>query len=520
MTDTPLTTSTAPGRKLDKQDRFEAYLQVYKPLKERGALREVVERELLLEFIRVNQPNINEFPLLAKQQESITNIIAARGEHPAYEFIGRLLSNFMHHLVLFEKALINKDNQQQEESETDLANIEAQMVRLVQGTVYSVGLVTDNFEELMLRYFGEAALTDYNALIEEHTLDQSFWKAMIEHFVAKQVQAAYDDIIARERYTLVKDGANLVIRFQFDDVLARLNPTTQAIEKTRIQTGFEGTFGPERDKETQQYVHGALLKGLSFIPDERLSESEVAFITRVVCIDPSMSGLKDEYLAGVGESKRLRQARIEGDEEAGEELERQRKQLQFTSEQVTAAGIGAAIAVSNVRENFIRALNAFTPGQADAVRGLVQQFDLSSLERILFYLLENHFLYLLKEKGRDEGGKVMVRAVKTPRAAKAEVAALEQNGLNRIRKKRLFAPDPDKDDMLLFKVRSRKELVGTVRMLQLEDQLAARVVRLFASTRPKVDLQVVIDMKQVARTTTNLKAKIAEILAAYGTLKG
>ncbi len=58
MSDVPQENAQIP----DKDKRIDFYLKVLARLKERSTLREVLEREVFLEFIKYNNNRINEFP--------------------------------------------------------------------------------------------------------------------------------------------------------------------------------------------------------------------------------------------------------------------------------------------------------------------------------------------------------------------------------------------------------------------------------------------------------------------------
>jgi len=82
--DEAIQAQASPAEPQTREQRIEAYQAKLKQLKGRSALREVVERELLLEFIRVNRQNINEFPMLESQQDSVIAVLCQRSEHPCH----------------------------------------------------------------------------------------------------------------------------------------------------------------------------------------------------------------------------------------------------------------------------------------------------------------------------------------------------------------------------------------------------------------------------------------------------
>ncbi len=506
----PETQAQAEAPPQDQAQRITVYADKLAQLKARSALREVMERELLLEFIRTNRGAINEFPMLETQQNSIINLLCQRsGDHPAYEYVRKLTGSFIVLLTHYAKAKDGPDRERAEQLRVQLDNTEALLIKCLQGVVYALGLITDNFEELVLRYFGSQGLEKYNALIQQMELDQNFWRAFIERFVASQVKAAYEDIQANERYTLTREGQQLFIRYAFDDILARLNPTNAAIEKTRIQSAFERSAGDPEEQKTQKVVLSCLNKGLAFMPEGVLSRADVEFVARIVCIDEAMRELRDRYL------QHLWAARNPG-EAGGEAPATDPRALQFQVDQAVAEGVGAVIAVGVTRENFAQALNAFAPAAAESIKALMGVFDFESLERVFFYLLENQFLHLLRDLAAPEGGKVLVRSLRLRRIAQQEVEALFAKGLTKIRKAKIWTQDQARPEMLVFRQRTGRELAATMTLLQMEEPLSLAALALWEAAGLKVEAVAQVDLEMVARTSTNMRVRLAEILARFG----
>ncbi len=498
----------------ERGQRLSAYLDKLAQLKERSALREVMERELLLEFIRANRANINEYPLLETQQNSVINLICQRGgEHPAYEYVRKLTGAFIVLLTHYGKSKDGPDRDRVEQLRVQLENTETLLIKCVQGVVYALGLITDNFEEIVLRHFGAGGLDKYNALIQQMELDQNFWRAFIERFVAQQVKDAFEDIRSGDRYALTREGQQLCIRYAFDDVLARLNPLAQNVEKTRIQSAIERLGTDSEEQKTFKVVLSCLNKGLAFIPESVLTRADVDFVARIVCIDEAMRELRDRYLEHLWASR-------EGGRATDDVARPDPRVLQFLVEQAVASGVGAVIAVGVTRDSFAQALNAFFPAAPESVRALVGTFDFGSLERVLFHLLENQFLHLLRELAAPEGGKLVVRSLRLRRAPLAEVDALFASGLTKIRKTKIWAADRGRPDMLLFRQRTGRELAAAMGLLQMEEPLKLAVLSLWEGASVKIEAVVLVDLELVARTTTNMKAKLAEILGRFGIRPG
>lgn len=508
-------TASAPESgpsQLDKNQRLAAYQQKLRALKERSALREVMERDLLMEFIRVNHGNISEYPLLKAQQASVIELLCGRAGHPGYEYIHKHIAGFIVLLGHYEKAVRAGDTERADEQRTGLVNTESILIKCVQGIVYAMALITDNFEEIVLRYFGQDALREYSVLIEQHELDERFWKAFVQQFIAKRVADAHRAILDGERFTVTKEKNFLAIRFLFDDILAGLNPTNQAIEKTRIQKSFIASRTEFEGRKRVKLIKTVLVRGLSGLTQAAdIGDGEVLQAARITCIDPVSEIFETLYA-----KRALARAAGEGSE-GDEERKREQTEFKFLVDQVVAVGLGAAIAIGRTSDHFYNALEEFVPDQIEAIRPFSRDFSIPTLEKMLFFLLENHTIHILAETGRGEGGKIQVRSGRARRVSAAAVDGLP--GMSKIRKTQLFANDATRQGALLFKPKTGKQLAGAMDMLNLEPELKEPIAALWGQALFRVDIMVLINLEQVARTTTNLKVKLSEILVKYGVTK-
>jgi hypothetical protein len=482
--------------------RLEAYLAAMRPLKERNTMREVLERELQLSFIAVNSGGISEYPMLATQQQSIVNQLCRRSDHPADSVLRKLAANFPVLLNRLDKELASGDQAASEQTTALLRNTESLLVKSVQGMVFAMGLTTDNFEELIMRHFGAPGLSQFNEILKTQEFDQGFWREFVERFIAQHVAEGYEHLTAGGKFHLSKDGQLVVVRYLFDDVLSTLHDTPGHIDQTRIQTSFAQASAKEPERlAVRKVVQACLLKGLSFLPGDMLLEY-LESAALIVCMDPVAESLH-----------RAMQARAAGQPDT------EKHPLPFLMEQAVALALGAVLVLSKSREQFLAALASLRSDELDAVRALAQGLSIESLERVLFFLLESAFVGLLREKARDEGAKVMVKTAAMRRSHAPAVDALASRGMSKIRKNQIWAQDPTRGDMLLFKPRTAQQLASIMQVLQLEEPLQAQVRQLWDEAPFRRDFLVAIDLAQVARTTQNVKAKLAELLAKFGAIQ-
>ncbi|WP_018124875.1 hypothetical protein [Desulfovibrio oxyclinae] len=499
------------GQSLNKTQRLAAYRKKLRNLKERSSLREVTEREFLMEFIRVNHGNINEFPLLAAQQNSVIALMCNRGRHPGYDYIQKVSNAFMVAVSRHEKAELSGDTDSLPKLAAELQRTEGLLVKTVQGIVYAMALITDNFEEMVLRYFGQGSLREYSSLIEEYELDHRFWNAFMEQFVSSRVHEAFKEMVDNKRYDLSKESKFLVLRFMLDEVLAKLNPTTKKIEKTRIQKMYELTDAGFKERRKAKLVQNSLTKGLQdYMPESETREKDYVNTARIVCMDPVAQEFADAYVKRVMESK-------SGNEKGTREERKQRDEdFRFLYDQIMSVGVGAALAIGITAQNLFQALEKFIPGETKRIEPLARNFNSSALEHVLFFVLEHHFMYILRDRASGEGGKVTVRSARAKRVAQKDVDALAELGLGKLRRSKLFGRDTTREGMLLFKPRTASQLMEIVKQLQISGELLEKIRELWTGGGLRIDIMVLVNLPQVARTTTNLKNRLGEILALYG----
>ena len=502
------------GGRLGNEERLAAYQERLRTLKDRSSLREVMERELLLEFVSLNQITINEFPMLEAQKTTVLELLCGRQGHPGYEFIHKQIANFIVLLAHYEKAVKVKDTGRAEALRSGLLNTESILIKCVQGIVYAMAFITDNLEEVILRYFGQNALREYTALIEQHELNQGFWAALIKEFVVSKVAEAHKEILEGEKFDISNERTFLIIRFLFDDILAKLNPTDQKIDKKRIQQSYIASRTSEEGIKRSKLAQGILVKKLSVLSQFKLfSASELLQAARITCIDTVGEEFEKKYMERVAAST---------DTGAGEKVDpetakKEQEAFKFLVDQLVGVGVGASIALGVTSDHFHKAIAAYVP---DHVRGALpnkKDYSIQALEKILFFLLENNMIHLLSECGREEAGKIQVRSGRARRVPESALDSLST--MTKIRKKQLFGKDTTREGTLLFKPKTVQQLTQAMSMLSLEPELQQALVELWKKAVFRVDIMVLINLELVARGTTNLKVRLAEILDKYGVSK-
>ncbi|MFV0423379.1 hypothetical protein [Oleidesulfovibrio sp.] len=486
-----------------QEERLSAYVAKLQQMKESRAVREILERELLLEFIRLNQSRINEFPLIETQQRSISELFTLRGlEDPLYEHVKAIIGNFIQTLNRYGKALENSDEDSRRSLIPDLSNLEVLLVKCIQGVVYITALTLDNVAETLATYFGDDAYKAIDDITVQEELGVRFWQRHIEHFIGKTVESAFVKMVSEERFTLRKEGNMLAMTYRFDDLLSYLGATPAPPDKSRIQQQFENQEADFETRKNRKLVLDYLRAEFSDT-GKGFSTTDIGHIGQLVCIDPS--------------SRQLSAALTflhTGIQPEGMELTRE--QAVFITEQVQALASGMAIGLNVMREDFLRAPQMFSAKEINAIRNMLGPFDLNGLHRVLGFMLESQFMAILRQRFGEDAGKMQVRSLRERRVAASQVLALEDLGMNRIRRNKLWRQDPDANDYMLFQMHTVQELQRLLQLFQMESPLVRAVAKLWETARFKLEIKVGINLDLLSRTTTNLNQKLAEILSRFG----
>ncbi|OEU69257.1 MAG: hypothetical protein BA863_11145 [Desulfovibrio sp. S3730MH75] len=496
----------------DKDKRLDFYVKTLKKLKERSTLRENLEREIFLEFIKFNNGRINEFPLLEKQQSGIIALLCHRSlDLPSHEFVKKTLSEFILMLGRYGKLKDGKDKEILEAIQASIINAETLLIKIVQGVVYASCLISDNFEEVCLRHFGEPALKRYNVLLEQFELDTEFWQAMIEQFITQEVESSFVKVIGDESYSLTREKSYLVLRFLFDDITGRLSSKNPAIDKTRIQTSYEEVASDGESAETLKLTLKSLLEGGVFIRSEGLTNVNIEHIARIVCIDPATTQFSTEF------REAMDQVREEGDSDSDNEREEEFiRKIQFAQDQIGACAIGVSMTLDIVVRDFMIALKTFTTQDEKIISGFLRRLEVNSLDRLFLYLMEVKFSELLKKKMRGEESKLLFRVLKRRRACVSDIAELDAIGMNKIRKARLWLRDSSNENWLIFKQGTAKELLAEMQLLALERELIGAILKLYEKGDFKVEYLVLVSLQAIAKVTKDIRGKLNELLVRFG----
>jgi len=495
--------AASPKQPAARSGRFSSYHAKLEALKGINTRRDIVERDLLMELASVNIESLSEFPLLDTERLSLFDIMLRRAaDHPAHIHIKNWIENFIVAVNRHAKATINQNQETLPRLEIEAAAAEAILIKCLQALTFQAGLAKDNLSDAIIARHGEEAVHRIDQVSETAGFGEPYYKALITSFTFEVVQAAYKELIVSKRTRLARDGQILTMSFPFDEVLARLAGTNKTIQQTRLQERFAAVTATPESSKTVDLLAAWLQSGEHKALDWLKGRPEAAHIARIAAMDPAAGKLADILSGGTGAGDGNQ------DDAALETV--------FVKDQAAASACGAAIGLDCLKDDFARALRHFEPREIAAIVAPLGVFAPAQLDAVLALLYEFQFLHILREKGEAENGKFTIRILRNRRLMPETLTVLANAGLNRIRQKQLFDPDPDAPGVLLHKAKTLAELEAACTLFNFDERLSTRLRLAFETAPLKIEFAVVLNLQKIAKVTTNLSAKVGEILALFG----
>lgn len=502
----------------DSTPRIDSYLAALRRLKEISSpRREVLERELLLAVLQANRERLAESPSQEADQQHLTATIVSRAEPlPAHALYREWASQFLAVLNQYEVAVRTGAAAQAASLLDQLLNLESLLAKCLQGYIILSGLVRDDFNDVILKRFGESALADIDEISHAGFSDDHYWKALLERFVFGFIDKCFAEMLNKQQFKLSRDGSFVAVRFPLDAVLAELTGTDKEIDKTRLQATVEAARTDSVCLKAATAI-SALLPGLDrpLLPP-RSARQDYDVLASIASMDPEAGLFVSVFVDGIPMPP-------DEDEQKGEEpavtAQRTLARKEFLRNQLLAMATGAALALGITREDLGKAIQNFTAKEQEKILTLAGALEPASLGMAHTLMLEFALCRLLTEKTASEGAKVQVKCLRQRRASRADVAALAPAGFNRIRQKLFFDEDPSGPEWLFFKARTPQELAEATKLSNMEPQLTHGLLALWNKQEFKVEAVTLVNMTLVAKATQNVQAKLGEILGKLGVVK-
>lgn len=499
-------------RDATSDSHIQSYLERLGTLKERKLLKEVLEQEMLLTFIHANMERINEFPLLETEQNGVIKLLSFRAQdHPCQQHVKAWLTDFLNSLNHYSKPMVSGDAAEQERTKNDLLRAEKILIQCIQGVVYAISLAKDNLGAAVVGAFGAGAVEDLQTVTKTVEPDEAFWRAIIDRFIRQRIDDGFAEIIKEKKYTLSKDESLVVLRFNLDHIINPHGGAMVKVEPTRIQKAFEAVSTTPEGRNILSCMkelllrqkHEAVLSGLS----PELSELAL----QLVCTDATA-----KQLCQMREERKNAPPAMQQAEKAAQPGPTPIETELFMETQLLAMSVGAGMATGIFRADLLRAAKELSGQALKTFEESIGNLERQRMPAALLLLMETYFHAYLREKAEDDAGKLLLRTLRTKRAPRQSVLALADKGLNRIRQKKFFHDDPAGPDSLLFTAKNAAELQQMLSLFQLEQELVRELLTLWRQSLPKVEVLAAVNLKQLAKVTTNLSQRVASILARFG----
>lgn len=503
----------------DSSARIDIYLSCLRRLKETSSRREVVEREILLAVLSANRGRIAELPAQEAEQQALATVIVTLSEpQPAHEYYREWMTQFLAALNQYEVALRTGANDPTGSLIGQLLNLEALLTRCIQGFIIFSGVVRDEFNDVIIKRFGEAALADIDEVTHAGFSNDHYWKALLDRFVFGFLNKAYGEVLEKERFRLAREGSFVAVRFPLDAITEQMPGTDKLIDKTRLQAAYHAARQDPQARKAAVDVSSLLASLAKPMLPPKASRHDFELLAGVASMDPAAEQFVKVFVEGQpledsaspaepdADNPDLRAARIE----AGKE---------FLKNQLLAMAAGTALAMGILREDIGKALQGFTAREQEKLLAIAGTFEPEALALSHTLMLEFALCRLLDSKVEDEGAKVQVKCLKQHRSARSEVEELGKKGFNRIRQKLFFEDDPASRDWLLFKAKSAQELAEALKLSNIEPELAQAMSGLWTRMEFKTEAVVLVNLALVAKAAQNIQAKVGEILAKLGVVK-
>jgi hypothetical protein len=492
---------------------IQSYLDKLVTLKERKLLKEILEQEMLLTFIRANMERINEFPLLETEQNGLIKLLSFRAQdHPCQQHVKAWLNDFLNSLNHYSKPLVSNDAAELERTKDELLRAEKILIQCIQGVVYAISLAKDNLGAAVVGAFGADAVEDLQTITKTVEPDESFWRAVIDRFIRQRIDDGFAEVIKEKKYTLSKDESLVVLRFNLDHIIHPHGGALVEVEPTRIQKALEAVSTTPEGRAILSCLKELLLRQKHESVLSGLSPELTELALRIVCTDTTAKKLCKMREERKNASPAPRQAEDTAQPEGPSSLESEL----FMEQQLLAMTVGTGMATDIFRADLPRAAKELSGQTLKTFEESIGNLERQRMPTALLLLMEIYFHAYLREKAEDDAGKLLLRTSRTKRAPRQSVLALADKGLNRIRQKKFFRDDPSDPDNLLFTAKNAAELQQMFSLFQLEQELVRELLNLWRQSLPKVEVLAAVNLKQLAKVTTNLPQRVASILARFG----
>ncbi len=499
-------------------ERFSCYFRKLQELREGNITDEYLQRELLVDFLRINAHMLSDLPKNTLQQVGVVNLICQRSfKHPRFSNLDNILQGFSTDVARMMQTNPKEEPDLFEKRFSFACNAEMLLLRLLQSVVRVQADVVGGFRDIITSIYGKTGTEKFDEYYGQMEFSPAFWRTIIDYFVKNKLSAAYEDVTRKAKYNYSRTPKTVRINFQFDLILEELSREGVLVQReNRFRPYIQTQVEEFEYKRIRQVVSDFLRENKDFYLEDKADDDAVQQIIAMVCFDLSAAEYKR---AAVEQAMRS----VEWEDVVKNEEQELLDRFDMIKGKLLAAALGVSIAYYTMQRDFVEAMNVFSAKNMhiyeqkdieNAAR-LMRFFDKDGLEQTLMYMLESYFFNILRRKCLDKKEKIKIQSLHKKRIHVDTLEQLYHFGLTRIQKNKIFNPDAYNQDMVEFRMLHYEVLEKLYELLQMPAHLRDRVRQVWEMASNKVVFYVIIDLAMISKTSTDIKRSLTEILYKY-----
>lgn len=476
----------------EKESRLQSYLEHVRQLKEKKTLNQITEADVLQFVIPTCIALIDECPTTAIGQQGLINMICLRSTmHVEHEQIKKKIASFLFSINTYLKESAEQDDSTIRDMRLEIFHTEAILIKIIQVVIYCSGLFMDNLMLGISRFRGAEAELQLHELAQKIELGHDFWKQFYHQFVQESCRNIYEEIINKKQFAMTREQNLIVIRFPVSHSFQAVPNKDQGI-LSRIQN---------------RYIQAKSKAGPDCLP---LLRQCARIIKRTEIETGGYEDLCARILAmdGLGATCADLFQPDSPPQNAGELVN-----WIFHLEQVEYMILMAKIAMDTIWAE-LTSIFSYPPEQMQTLQTLTLNLDPQKAHMMWPFL----FLCEFEEQIRRKAGKDLKKtALRHHCERKIPVELLKKvlkGGLAKEYQKQLVALNP-KIKTFFFRPQQREELQKVLARIP-DPKLQRLLVEAWEKSEALPDILLLLNLKALARGTTNLSQKVVQVLGQFG----
>ncbi len=477
----------------DKQEsRLQVYLGHVRQLKEKKALNQIAETEVLQFVIPTCIELIDECPTTEVGQQGIINMICLRATlHGEHEQIKKKIASFLFSINTYLKESAEHDNQASQDMLAEIFNTEAVLIKIIQAVIYCSGLFMDNLMLGISRFRGSEAELQLHELAQKIELGREFWKQFYHQFVQDSCKKIYEEIITEKQFAMTREQSAIVIRFPVSQYFQTEKNQEQGV-LSRIQNRYVQT-----KSETGTDCLRLLRQCAKIIKRPEIETGEYEDLcARMLAMD------------GLGETC-VKLFQPDNPPQSSEEL----TNWIFHLEQAEYMLLMTRIAMDTIWSE-LTSIFSYPPEQMQTLRLLTRNLAPQRADSLWPFLFLCEFEEQIRYKADEDLKKISLRRLQERKIPVDLLKRMLKAGLAKEQQKQLVALHP-KTKTFSFKPQQRDELQKILVHIA-DKELRELLLQAWDESSSLPDILLLLHLKALARGTTNLSQKITQLLGRFG----